>query len=545
MKLAQVNQSSDESTGGPRGKSCAACGAALSPRQRYCHACGERLGALSPLVAERVGVLLRRKREVGQEEDHAPEAAAEKPAAEDSPPEEEEVLPTPSFAALAVMALLAFGVVVGTIVSPIATGTGTTALLLSPSRPAALPSSPLAPASSPAGSSALPVQLPVAAPASLPLSAPAPSAAPVKPTLPPELPPPSELPPVRHVFMIVLGEGGYDDAFAPDSTAPYLAKTLTKQGELLSNYYAVAAGGLANRIALVSGQGPTPETAANCATYADIVPATIDADGQVAGTGCVYPPQALTLADQLTTKGLRWRAYVEGLGNGDSDQATCRHPALDAADLNQAPLPGDAYLTAGNPFVYFHSLLDSGACAADDVGLDRLAPDLKARRGAPSFFYIAPNACHDGGEESCESDQPAGLPTADAFLKTIVPQIQASPSYKDGGLIAITFAQAPQGVPNADTSSCCATPTFPNLPPDPALDAVPVNGPIKPSGGGGRVGLLLISPFVKPGSVNESGYYNHFSLLLSIERLFDLDPLGYASNLALSSFDETVFNADS
>ena len=47
---------------------------------------------------------------------------------------------------------------------------------------------------------------------------------------------------------------------------------------------------------------------------------------------------------------------------------------------------------------------------------------------------------------------------------------------------------------------------------------------MKASGGGGKVGMLLLSPFVAPGSVNETGYYNHFSLLLSIEELFEVKP---------------------
>ena len=38
------------------------------------------------------------------------------------------------------------------------------------------------------------------------------------------------------------------------------------------------------------------------------------------------------------------------------------------------PLPGDAYVTWRNPFVYFHSLIESPECAEDDVGLDQLAP---------------------------------------------------------------------------------------------------------------------------------------------------------------------------
>jgi hypothetical protein len=57
------------------------------------------------------------------------------------------------------------------------------------------------------------------------------------------------------------------------------------------------------------------------------------------------------------------------------------------------------------------------------------------------------------------------------------------------------------------------------------------------------VGLLLISPFVEAGSSEETGYYNHFTLLRSIEELFGLSPLGYAADLAVTPFDSSVYNA--
>jgi len=57
------------------------------------------------------------------------------------------------------------------------------------------------------------------------------------------------------------------------------------------------------------------------------------------------------------------------------------------------------------------------------------------------------------------------------------------------------------------------------------------------------VGLLLISPYVKPGSVDDIDYFNHFSLLASIEDIFGLAKLGYASDPALPVFDASVFNA--
>jgi hypothetical protein len=125
----------------------------------------------------------------------------------------------------------------------------------------------------------------------------------------------------------------------------------------------------------------------------------------------------------------------------------------------------------------------------------------------------------------------------------VVPEIMASPAYEEGGLIAITSAQAPQAGPKVDASACCTSPAYPNLPA--AATEEPATGPVKPTGGGGRVGLLLISPFVAPGTIDESGYYNHFSLLLSIEELFALEPIGYATEPALAPFDGSVYDAES
>jgi hypothetical protein len=55
--------------------------------------------------------------------------------------------------------------------------------------------------------------------------------------------------------------------------------------------------------------------------------------------------------------------------------------------------------------------------------------------------------------------------------------------------------------------------------------------------------LLLISPYVKPNSIDVLDYFNHFSLLASIENLFSLGNLGYASDPALPVFDASLFTA--
>jgi phosphatidylinositol-3-phosphatase len=377
----------------------------------------------------------------------------------------------------------------------------------------------------------------------------------------------STLPPVKHVFVIMLSDQPYASVFGPSSGAPYLAKTLERRGELLVRYYGVAHDELANEIALVSGQGPTPQTEVNCPTYADVAPATPGADGQVLGQGCVYPASTETLAGQLSAKHLTWRAYVEG-ASAEADSAAgesqigggCTHPTLGAADptvdqtlpaaqtpagptADQAPTAyeataGTAYATFRNPFLYFHSVIDGSACTSDDVGIDRLTADLASAHGAPSLSYIVPSLCDDGDPTPCAPGRPAGLAPAESFLHRIVPRILASKSYKHGGLLVITVDQAPSSGVYADSSSCCDQPAFPALPPPPAL---PGGGTARPTGGG-QVGALLLSPYVKPGTTSEETF-NHFSLLRTIEDLFGLAHLGYAALPKVEAFGASVFNA--
>jgi hypothetical protein len=460
-------------------------------------------------------------------------------------------MPSPQVAAIAVMALLAAGVVLGSITNPLAQGAGAAAIVLDLGGSDSSESEVEEPVAEASGyAAAAPAFVPATeAPLAAPLESPAaPEATPPPAELPPELPEEELLPEIKHVFLIVLNGHGYEEAFGKESPAPYLAETLAGEGKLLSNYYAVTQGGLANEVALLSGQGPTTQTALNCPQYTAIAPGTASPEGQVEGDGCVYPAETETLPGQLVAAELSWKAYVEDIGNGaPAGQPTaCRHPGLGGADSNATPLPGDAFQTWRNPFVYFAGLSEDPKCAELDVGLDQLAPDLQKAEDTPSFSYIVPNACHDGSDTPCAPGQAAGLVGGEGFLKTVVPEITASPAYKEeGGLIAITFDQAPQTGPEPDTSSCCATPEYPNLPAPaaPMSTEPPATGPVKPSGGGGRVGMLLISPYVAPGTVEEAAYYNHFSFLRSVEELFGLEPLGYAAEPALTGFDSAVYDA--
>src|ERR1700746_1564171 len=136
------------------------------------------------------------------------------------------------------------------------------------------------------------------------------------------------LPPIKHVFVLVLENMSYSHTFAQDSAAPYLARTLPAQGVLLTQYYAIGHASLDNYVAMISGQAPNHETQLDCPTFGDFrlsAPA-LNADGQALGAGCVYPPIVRTLPDQLEAAGFTWRAYMEDMGNDPRrEAATCGH----------------------------------------------------------------------------------------------------------------------------------------------------------------------------------------------------------------------------
>jgi hypothetical protein len=502
---------------------CSSCAAPLPAGQRYCLVCGERNATLPAHVAAMLGV--------------ATEAEPPPAAADDAPRRSSSSLNAPA-AAVAVMAILGFGVIVGSVVSPPAQSAPASIIAVQQPPPAAPapvqpPAAPAAPAPA-APAPAAPVQQTVTQ--TVPAPAPAPPAPePVTPTGP-------QLPDVKHLFLIVLPPAGYDTTFGPDSQTPYLATELTKQGELISNYFAVTGSELANKIALVSGQGPNPDTIAGCSSYNDISPGTDSTDtqqkGQVLGTGCVFPRRTLTLADELVANGATWKAYVQ---DPPPPPAASRQDGTDTQPATQPATPADTPTgpcgrAPDTPFASFHSVTDLPDCSQSFGGMDQLTTDLSTAATTPTLAYIEPHL--------------PDLQSTDAFLKDLIPRITGSAGYKDGGMVAITFANAPQDVPDADTSACCVEPTYPNMapaqpapPPDPSAPAKPLPpGADAATGGGGRVGLLLISSFVKAGTVNAVSSYNHFSLLRSIEDLFQLQATGYAGYPGVLAFDNVIYD---
>jgi hypothetical protein len=334
------------------------------------------------------------------------------------------------------------------------------------------------------------------------------------------------VPPVKHVWMIVLENESYGTTFGPGTKAPFLAKTLPANGALLTQYYATGHESLDNYISMISGQGPNPDTQADCQQYVDVQPGVVGSDGQALGVGCVYPSSVKTLADQLQAKGLTWKGYMQDMGNDPTrEDPTCAHPTMNTADGTQKATAKDNYATRHNPFMYFHSIIDSPLCKQLVVPLTALPIDLASAASTPSFSFITPNLCEDGHDATCADGRTGGLVAADGFLREWVPRITASPAFADGGLLIVTFDEAEMD----DAKSCCGE--------GPGLNS-PLPGVF--GTGGGQVGAVMLSPYIQPGTVSPLPY-NHYSLLRSLEAIFSVGNLGLAADSGLNVLSADVF----
>jgi phospholipase C len=165
---------------------------------------------------------------------------------------------------------------------------------------------------------------------------------------------------------------GYDSVVG----LPYI-RTIASTATALTNYHASGHPSLPNYLALSSG-----------ATWG------ITDDGYH-----VLPAQ--DVGDQLTTTGLTWRAYMEGMGGN------C--------------LQGNGqYAVKHDPFAYY-----GGRCQSSVFSLSQLAPDL-AGPSPPRFAWITPDLCND--MHDCATS------VGDAWLQRTVPVLLASPAMANGVL---------------------------------------------------------------------------------------------------------------
>ena len=300
---------------------------------------------------------------------------------------------------------------------------------------------------------------------------------------------------IKHVWLIILENKSYDATFTGLNNNTYLWQTLPSQGVLLKNYYGTGHFSLDNYISMVSGQATQPDTQADCPQF-DEFSGSIDTSGSLfsnpnygqlvsaagpnaapGANGCVYPASVQTLFNQLDAAHVSWKGYAQDLGNSDGGGAAhsagvqyCGAPfsAPGPTGSTAFPNPGsanatDQYVPKHFPFPWFDSMLQSGDCASRIANLfdpsNGLYHDLQSEKTTPAFSWISPNNCSDAHDAVCKGNNlsggfsdpntpnapvnfTGGLYASDLFLEHIIPEIEASPAFRDGGLIDVTFDEA-------------------------------------------------------------------------------------------------------
>jgi hypothetical protein len=181
----------------------------------------------------------------------------------------------------------------------------------------------------------------------------------------------------RNVFVIVMENKAPADALQ----GSFMASLAARHG-VATNYHAITHPSVPNYLAMISGQ-----------TW-----------GVTDDSYHALPPD--DLGHQLTTAGVPWRAYMEGLG---------------PAGCLESPLPYDP---GHNPFAFF-----GGGCPPNVVPLTELQADLD--RNSMRFYWITPDRCHDTHDCS--------VADGDAWLQQIVPTILGSKAFTSGGVLFLTY----------------------------------------------------------------------------------------------------------
>jgi hypothetical protein len=301
---------------------------------------------------------------------------------------------------------------------------------------------------------------------------------------------------IKHVWLIILENKSFDATFTGLNNNTYLWKTLPAQGVLLKNYYGTGHFSLDNYVSMVSGQATQPDTQADCPFYTNFDGSVstkgnlftnpnygqlVSAAGPNAapGTnGCVYPSSVPTLFNQFDAAHVSWKGYAQDLNNTDTGSPahsvgvqSCGAPFASPTPTGTTsqPNPGsanatDQYVPKHFPFPWFESILQSGDCNANHIAnlfdpANGLYHDLQSAKTTPAFSWISPNNCSDAHDAVCHGNNlsggfsdpntpkspvnfTGGLYAADLFLEHVVPEIERSQAFKQGGLIDITFDEA-------------------------------------------------------------------------------------------------------
>jgi hypothetical protein len=227
--------------------------------------------------------------------------------------------------------------------------------------------------------------------------------------------------------------------------APFINR-LARRGSLAERYFGVTHPSLPNYLALLGGS--TFGVKEDCV------------DCSFGGPN---------LGQQLSARGISWRAYMEGMPE----------PCFQGSEAGP-------YVKRHNPFLYFRSISERPGRCARVVPISRLGADL-LRSSLPAFAWIQPGLCHGGHD--CD------LRTVDDYVRGLLPPLERR--LAPNGFLVLTFDEG------TSDRGCCGSP------------------------GGGRVATILVGPRVRSGARLRQTF-DQYSLLATIEDAFGLPRLRHA-----------------
>ncbi len=199
-------------------------------------------------------------------------------------------------------------------------------------------------------------------------------------------------------------------------------------------------------------------------------------DGSLAPIGpenFVLPPQTLpSIADTLSAAGVSWKYYIGGWNNGT---------------------PNGAWCSICNPFEFERSVMTSDAMRANIRDVSGFFHDLTSNN-LPAVAFIRPYEGYAGHPAD------SSLSAYENFVASVANAVISQPNAFAGTAIFVT---TDEGGGYYDSGYI---------------------QPLDFFGDGTRIPLLVISPWVKPGTVDHT-YTDHASILKFIERNWGLPPL--------------------
>ena len=360
----------------------------------------------------------------------------------------------------------------------------------------------------------------------------------------------NRVPDLDHAFVIVLENHNSYSSFGSNGIldnpqAPHL-QALASANNFASNYHGIWHPSLPNYIAMITGDFIGTDVLGTGHSYPAGSTVGISDDDSPAVATDYGPPtnpslhrwrvNLPSLAGQLTAAGKDWRGYFQNIPESGT------HIANWPGDNNT----GKLYAVKHNPFPYVAEVQDNPSQFAKQLTFDQLFSDLGTNK-SPALSYIVPDQCRDmhglgnplapcgGAADTDDNDVKRG--DDEAFW--LVNSITGSPVWKHGrNAIFLVFDEGngPLPCPSYSYNPDTGTDTYPGT-------LLPRADCYDPKNFNDRVVMIVITNYGVKG-VTDHSFYNHYSLLRTIEDAFDLPHLGHAADPTTHSLAPLLVPSD-